>query len=155
MLLQMRHFGNTEASFTYVGSSTNVDNINSTKYTIKNGYVSKITAGETLAVLKRNVQASGNIVVKDRNGNVVNDSARLATGMRISVGSSLTYTLVVTGDVDGNGINSINDLAKSCLHYIGKQTLTGAYKEAADFNGNGDVNVNDLARLQLILIGKN
>ena len=73
--------------------------------------------------------------------------------MKLSVGSS-TYTLVVIGDIDGNGNISITDLAKLCLHQIEKEILSGEWNRAADIDGNGNVNMTDLAQLQLVLIGK-
>ena len=65
------------------------------------------------------------------------------------------YTVVVLGDVDGNGQVTITDLAKLCLHYIGKEELVGAYKEAADLDNNNEITITDLAKLELILVDKN
>ncbi len=71
--------------------------------------------------------------------------------MKAVVGKT-AYTLVVPGDIDGNGELTITDLAKLCLHYIEDEMLEGPYKEAADLDNNNKITVTDLAKLQLTLI---
>ena len=94
------------------------------------------------------------VIIKDKNGKMVQDDEIMATGMKVFAGINI-YTGVVTGDMDGNGKITITDLAKLCLHYIDKELLKDEYKEAADVDGNNKISINDLAKLQLILIGKN
>ncbi len=129
------------------------DKITSEKYQIKEGYISKITPGTTLSNLKQNVDTNGEIVLTDKSGKVLPEDTRLATGMILKVGSTLQYTAVVTGDVDGNGEIAVNDIAKIKLHLIEYETLKGAYLKAADLDYNDEINVNDLAQIKLILIG--
>ena len=74
--------------------------------------------------------------------------------MTITIGENLEYTLVVTGDIDGNGKITITDLAKAKLHIIETKVLEGAQLEAADINNNGNVTVTDIAQIKLILIDK-
>ena len=127
--------------------------ITSSKYTISNGYISKIAPGSTIKTFKSNITGSESITIKDKNGNNVSDTVNCATGMTLISGKN-TYTLVVMGDIDGNGKISANDLAKLRLHYIGKEPLDGAYKEASDVDGNGRTSLNDIAKIKLIIIGK-
>lgn len=129
------------------------DSITSSKYTIKDDYISKIAPGESISGLKSNLKSSGSITIKDKNGNQVSDEKNCATGMTLTVGSK-TYTLIVTGDIDGNGRVSANDLAKLKLSYIGKEPLSGVYNIAADIDGNGRISLNDIAKIKLVIIGK-
>jgi len=59
---------------------------------------------------------------------------------------------LVTGDIDGDGVITGNDLAKSKLHQINITPLTGIYKKAADVDGDGDITINDVAQIKLVLI---
>ncbi len=129
------------------------DSLTSEVYTIDNEYVTKITAGTTVGQFKSNVEAYPNIIIKDKNGNTVTDNSIVATGMTVEVGDSLKRTLVVTGDLDGNGEITITDLAQLKLHYIEKELLTGASLKAADMNYDNEITVTDLAQIKLVLIG--
>ncbi|MCI8396698.1 MAG: hypothetical protein HFJ52_03280 [Clostridia bacterium] len=71
--------------------------------------------------------------------------------MKAHIGKN-AYTMIVTADIDGNGILTITDLAKICLHYIDEETLKDEYFEAADLDGNGKITISDLAKIQLLLI---
>ena len=89
-----------------------------------------------------------------KNQNILNETSKIGTGMRAYIGKNI-YTFVVIGDIDGNGIVNLTDLAKICLHYIEDETLDSEYFEAADIDGNQKITVNDLAKIQLLLIGDN
>ena len=143
------NISHTEKNFRY---TKNV--ITSNTYELKDNYVTKISKNTSVADFKKNIQAPGTVVVKDKDGKTVNDDEKVKTGMKIAVGAT-EYELVVPGDIDGNGDITLNDLAKACLHVIEKEILNGAYKEAANVDYSGNVTLNDLAVLQLILIGKN
>ena len=81
------------------------------------------------------------------------ESDVIATGMTLKVGTNLEFTLIVTGDINGDGRIGIVDFAKLKLHYIEKELLTGNALKAADIDGNGRVSINDLAQIKLVLIG--
>ena len=53
------------------------------------------------------------------------------------------YTLVVTGDVNGDSVCDALDVSQVALVSAGLSTLSGAYKTAADSNGDGTVDVDD------------
>ena len=74
--------------------------------------------------------------------------------MTVKIGSTLQYTLIVTGDLDGNGKLSVTDFAKLKLHLIEARLLNENELKAADMNGNGDVTVTDFAQMKLVMIGK-
>lgn len=130
-----------------------LDSFTSEIYTIDNEYVTKITAKTTVGEFKENVGAYPNIIIKDKDGNTVTDSDLVATGMTVEVGESIKRTLVVTGDLNGDGEITVTDLAQLKLHYIEKELLTGASLKAADMNYEGQITITDLAKLKLVLIG--
>ena len=131
------------------------DGITSEVYTIDNetNTISKVNADTTVATFKQNVTSHGELVFKDKNGNILTDESVIGTGTTLKVGTTLEYTFIVKGDVDGNGTITLNDLALIKIHLIGKQLLTGVYEKAADIDLNGKVSINDVASLKLILIG--
>ena len=65
-----------------------------------------------------------------------------------------TYTLVVTGDLNGDGKIGLTDLANLKLSMVGKRELSTASTLAGDINGDGKTSLSDLAKLKMYLVGK-
>lgn len=98
-------------------------------------------------------KSNGTIQIK-KNGREIQNSEKMGTGTTVTIDNDVTYTMVILGDVNGDGELTIVDLAKCKLHTIWKEKLTGCYEKAVDFNGDKVVNIIDLSRLKLKLIGK-
>ena len=128
------------------------DKITSKKYKIENGYIERILPKTTVAEFKQNVTTNQEIVFIDEIGNTLNESDFISTGIKIKVGNTLNYTLIVIGDIDRDTQITINDLAQEKLHLIDYKTLTGIELKAADVDGDGVVTINDIAQMKLILI---
>lgn len=129
------------------------EGITSDIYLIKDDYISRIEADTTVSVFKTNVKTQQSMVFKDKDGNLLEDTSIIKTGDTLQVDSK-NYTLIVTGNIDGNGTIGTNDIAKLKLHYIemeGKE-LTGIELIAADMDYDGKISLIDLAKLKLILI---
>ena len=77
----------------------------------------------------------------------------LATGMTATTGGR-TYTLVVTGDANGDGKVTITDVVALQSHVVGKQTLEGAYAKAGDLNGDGKITITDVVKAARVVVGK-
>lgn len=116
--------------------------------------ISRIAPGTTVAKFKENVETEQEMVFKNKDGKTLTENDVLATGMKIKVGKTLEYTLVVTGDIDGDGIVEVNDLAKVKLHLIEKdrETLSGIYFKAGDVDNDEQITVNDCAQIKLVMI---
>lgn len=90
-------------------------------------------------VNKINPYASANI--KDKNGNN-KTSGIFKTGDTVTISNSKeskTYTILIYGDINGDGIIDKLDYLAVLRHYYGYTTLTGVYKEAADAKKDGKV----------------
>ena len=65
------------------------------------------------------------------------------------------FTIVVSGDVNGDGEINILDMIKLNRHIVGKSSLSGCYLEAGDANHKGDgINIMDMIVLNNHIIGK-
>lgn len=102
----------------------------------KSELVAAITAGNDGAV----------VTVKDKDGKELADDATPGTGSTVTVtvgDATVTKTLVVTGDVDGDGVINASD-ARLALRAAAKlDTLGGPYGTAADTDGDSSVNAVD------------
>ena len=85
-------------------------------------------------VTSGNVATGMYVQIQDKDGNVVGNGNEL-----------LVYQIVVTGDVNGDGLaNSLDSIAiKAHRNEVRGQELVGEGLEAADINGDGNVNVVD------------
>ena len=72
----------------------------------------------------------------------------------ISAGSLFTVTAgaAVTGDINGDGTASADDLDLLQGYVLGKNELTETPAKAADVNGDGKADVYDVARLRKIIL---
>ena len=80
----------------------------------------------------------------------------MVTGDAITITSGedvKKYSVVLYGDINGNGKIEILDLLKVQKHALKSSILTGAYLEAADVNKDGKINPLDLLRIQKTILG--
>lgn len=105
-----------------------------------------------MAEFKQNVEANREITIIDNNGNKLEEDDIIGTGMTVKVGEELEYTLIVIGDINGDGKITITDIAQIKLHLIDKEILTGSNFIAADLNSDEELTVTDLAQIKLIFL---
>jgi len=146
--------GTATATVTWIIEEKEEDKITSDVYNIKDEYITKIELGTTLKEFKEKVETVGEVVIKDKDQNIVTDDEVIKTGMTITVGETLEYSLVVAGDIDGNGRLTLTDLARAKLHYIGEKELTGIELQAADINCDEKVSITDIAGFRLAWINQ-
>ena len=87
------------------------------------------------------------------NGSSKVTSGVVGTGMT-AVSSSTTVTIVVTGDVSGDGKVTITDVVKLQRSVVGSVSLNGAYAKAADINGDGKVTITDVVQAAQVTVGQ-
>ena len=80
-------------------------------------------------------------------------SGYVGTGMTASNGAA-TVTIVVTGDVSGDGKITITDVVKLQSSVAGANRLSGAYAAAGDINGDGKVTITDVVQAAQITVGQ-
>lgn len=81
-----------------------------------------------------------------------NSSSYFGTGSKIKLAGK-TYTLVMLGDVSGDGEISATDYVKIKNRIMGTNKLSGAYKEAADVNRDGKISATDYVKVKNQIMG--
>lgn len=113
------------------------------------GYVTGIAPETSVSALQKRL---GNVTVYS--GNTVVTSGNIATGMTVKLSNGTTSTIVVTGDVNGDGKITITDVVKLQSHVVGKAALSGAYSSAADINSDGKITITDVVQAAQVTVGK-
>jgi endo-1,4-beta-xylanase len=65
-----------------------------------------------------------------------------------------SVTVIVTGDVNGDGKITVTDMIATKSHLLGKSKFTGAAEKAADTNGDGKISITDFIQLKAHILGK-
>lgn len=121
-------------------------------------YLDKIEPETTLSEFINNCDTNGTITVINEKGQTLSSDDLVGTTMTIKVtryDEEITMTIVVMGDINGDGKNTAQDLSElnsACLG-ISEVELTGARFKAADIDDNRRITVTDLAELNNALLG--
>jgi hypothetical protein len=95
--------------------------------------------------------------VLDRNGHPITGSAKVGTGATVNLynGGTLldSVTVVVLGDVDGNGIIDTTDVVRVKAAFLGTFDLSEAENKAADVDKNGIIDTTDYVRVKSHFLG--
>ena len=105
------------------GGKTKISYVND-----KNGFLTNIRNNTLISDLKNNLIKNGakNIIVTDSNGKVQSDNSKLTSGQKITIITNMetkTYTVVVRGDVSGDGNITIHDLLLVQRYLVGKTQM--------------------------------
>ena len=87
------------------------------------------------------------------NGSTKVTSGLVGTGMT-AVSNGTSVTIVVTGDVSGDGRITITDVVKLQGSVAGASKLSGAYAKAGDINGDGKVTITDVVQAAQVTVGQ-
>ena len=109
---------------------------------VVNNTFAKIEAGITAGSLI-NINAT---IVITRGNQQISGNDILSTGDSITINGQ-TYEIVISGDLNNNGIVTISDVTKAYAFVKNKTTLTDAQRIAADYNGNNIITVSDVSAL--------
>lgn len=125
--------------------------INHDKLTISAGFKKKYTVAD----FRENIENGEAIKITNSDGTAVTETQYISTGMKASApNSDVSYTLVVMGDVDGDGNCTALDAVTILKAVIGEITLdTYAQKAASDINGDGWVRADDAVAILKYVIG--
>ncbi len=132
------------------------DIITSSKVNVSenNLIITDISAETTVKSLKQMLNSEMEYVIINKDGNELKETELVGTGCKIKMTNNKNYTLVVPGDINGDGKIKLSDLSMLKLVLVGKESVDGPYKIASDINGDGNVKLSDLSKLKLYLVGK-
>jgi hypothetical protein len=125
---------------------SNIYNINRAS-----GIISNIQPATTITELKSNLIYDGEIKINNFTGSPVT-SGKIGTGATISLVRNDTLldklTVVIYGDLNGDGTVSASDVSRISDHILHKDLLTGVFLTAADANHDGIVDCLDAVTIQ-------
>lgn len=135
-------------NFDMISNNFEIDN---SKLTISCAFRKKYTVRS----FKSSLENGDSVDVKKADGTAVSDAEYIATGMTATAaGSSTSYTIIVPGDIDGDGNVTALDAVAILRAVIGEATLdTYAQKAAGDVNGDGWVRADDAVSILKYSIG--
>lgn len=126
---------------------------------IDNIYLKNLTYGSTVAGVIDKIQTvneyAGINITNSKNQ--AKTSGSIVTGDKITITSndmSSTYTIIIYGDVNGDGEITTLDLLLVQKHLLKKSTLNNAYFKAADVNKDNQVTTLDLLLIQKHILKK-
>ena len=126
------------------------------QYTLENGFVYGVTDRTSVNLLLSDFE-NENLEVLDCQGNAITGVAVVGTGTKINLyenGKLVdTATVVVRGDLDGNGIADTTDYMRIKAFLRGGFELNEEQNKAADVDGSGKINTTDYMRLKAYFVG--
>lgn len=135
------------------GNETPNEIISSIGYNNNNNIVSKISVGEDISNIISKIKSaypSASIQMKDKNNNI-KENGVVSTNDKIILtnnNQTVEYSVVIYGDISGDGVIDIADLLKVQKHIKGVSTLSDNYLKAADTNKDGIIDIGDLLKIQ-------
>lgn len=112
-------------------------------YEILNNVIANIDIGTTVDGI--DIEANHDLIFYDVDGEVV-DSGRLMTGYKVTDGF-VEYTLIIKGDVNGDGYSNSDDARLVSKHILDIDELDGIYLLSANIDFNDSVDINDIIKL--------
>ena len=130
--------------------------VNSSPVKSDGTYFSGIALGTNMSSIIDSFKSiSSAITVVGNNGS--KNSGMVVTGDTIKITNSLeskTYTIIINGDVNGDGKIAASDYVLIKNHIMGKNTLSGAYAKAADINKDSNIKASDYVLVKNHILGK-
>jgi hypothetical protein len=122
-------------------------------------YLEKILPETSIKNFKKDITTNGKTLeIYIGNEKITDDSMLIGTGMEIVIklnDEEERYTVVVTGDLIGNGKIGIGDLSRLSRYATGlDKTLNGAYLKASDVVKDGNYGkISDILKISRIMAG--
>lgn len=124
-----------------------------------NGFITGISEKTSVQTLKSYINVkNGSLQVLDRNGAAKSGVA--ATGDKVRILDSngavfREFTVILYGDINGDGEISIKDAYLMRRHILGEASLTGVYRTAADVSRNNDgITIKDAYIIKRHILGE-
>lgn len=117
------------------------------------GFVRRVAIKSTVASVQQEFANSG-LQFESINGISLKSTDYVGTGTVIRLGNTDKRTVVVTGDMNGDGLINNRDVAAMNKYLLSKNTAKECQMLAMDVNGDGKINNKDAAMVARYLVGK-
>lgn len=101
----------------------------------------------SVSEITKDLKAEMKYIVVDKNERELSSTAKIGTGCKIKMENGKIYTIIVWGDLDGNGQISLIELAKIAKIGVNSITPNTLEKTAIDINTNGKIDLSELAAI--------
>jgi hypothetical protein len=125
-------------------------------YVISNSNITKINPNANLTVssLLSQITISGSASYAFKNGETtLAPGDKAGTGTNLILNGLTTYSILIYGDVTGDGDISISDLSAIKGSILNISPLTGIKKDAGDISKNGSVSISELLTVKKHILG--
>lgn len=130
--------------------------VNGSGFAYSNNYLTGVSVGTTTDSLISALKAMSDQAEIQIVSNGISKDI-LGTGDQITItnnGKTETLTIVIYGDVSGDGKINVSDLLLIQKYLLQSSNLSDGYYKAADVDKNGEVKVSDLLKVQNTLLYK-
>ncbi len=121
----------------------------SSKYTVDDSKKTVVVfpkAVTTVTIFRNNLQYGSYTTVLDKDGKTVSQSTRLKTGMTVNAPNMDKYTIMVMGEINGDGVFNSSDLLYALELFVSDR-ITDEQLSSIDFDENGQFTTSDLMAL--------
>ena len=116
-------------------------------------YITRISPNTNLSVFESNISTEIEYKITDKSGKDIAETNLICTGYKLVTSTGKTYTLIVIGDINGDGKITVSDLSLLQKQYLQLIKLNGEYEKGADINNDKKVNLSDLSLLTKVMLG--
>ena len=125
--------------------------LKSSSYAAENGLLKNVKPDTTVQTLTKHFD-NENLRILDHTGKTLSGTASVGTGSTVNLylnGVKVdSLTLVVSGDVDGNGYVNTTDYLRVKAYLLGTFSFNNAQLSAADVDGSSKINTTDYLRIK-------
>ena len=114
-------------------------------YTVKGNYIYGFAVGKEIAQIRNQFSVNG--------VTVISSTTLISTGTVLKLGNE-SYTVVIKGDLNGDGKINSADLLQMRKHLLEEISLNGAYEQAGIIESTNTIKSLDLLRLRQYLLGE-
>ena len=136
---------------TQIQAPTSLDSyITSAGYSVNNSYISNVKEKLTVGTIKNKISGA-TVTIKSASGSDLSSGALVGTGCILTItkdDTSYSKTIIVTGDVDGDGEIAATDYVAIKNHIMDVKGLSTAAKKGADMNNNAQVDAGDYVAIK-------
>ena len=132
--------------------------ISSEIYEIDNTYITNIQPDTTVKEIKENLNTNAaQINIYDKNNELLEDDDIVGTGAILELKSgdkTQTFTLIVKGDVNGDGKADMLDITTINQYRLNKTSLEEIYLKAGDVTEDAKVDLYDILKINMYRLHK-